>query len=371
MNNTTSAHRLLPLDALRGVASLAVVWFHCVAQIASLLPAADLSEAERRALGILLKLDVGVPLFFTLSAICISASIETRAGGFAGMRNFYLARFRRIFPVYWVALFFFVFVMTVTPSWIVQNPQVSVVGVADISLADWVMNLLLLPRVVSELCDTSVPLLLPVSWSLSYEVQYYLVSGVFLLSRRAYWVTVLALSLGAAWSMVRLQLGGLPTGYASLMDGAWLYFLLGICCFQELQAGRFCLFWSSVRYGITALATLALIIAPTSAGGYLAVTALITEFGVRRLCAQSVGRGSLIEASLPERLGTISYSLYLTHLPFCIAIPNLLVASGMRDFWWLFAASVMLATVCAIGVAMLFHAVVERRFVSSRVAVAG
>src|SRR5262245_36843058 len=77
--------RIEELDALRGLAALFVVVFHC----AMFRPQADYGFY----LGI-----TGVDLFFIISGFVIFMSLENSKSG----NSFLVSRFIRLFPIYWV-----------------------------------------------------------------------------------------------------------------------------------------------------------------------------------------------------------------------------------------------------------------------------
>jgi len=344
-----------------------VVWFHCAAQVSAIGQRYQLnfSPVEQKILGFFLKLDLGVPFFFTISAICISASIENRAAAGGGVLDFILARIERIYPPFWVALGIWVMVALVTPPELATVAPVTGPQIRELSALGWVANLVLAERIVSSLAGAAIPCILGLSWSLSYEVQFYAVMGTFLFSRRLFWCAILLVSFMAVGSSVLQFFGEAPIGYGFLSDGIGLYFLLGTCSYQSLKGGARWL-WRSISGGIAALSTLGVILNPSSSVGYLAMVAIGAQFLTRSLGQEPSAASGGVWLRWLQHVGVISYSLYLIHPACGILIPNILLHIGLRDFGWLLGASLLVTTVVALMAASLFHALIEQRFLSRR-----
>ena len=86
--------RLVELDALRGIAALAVVLFHYTSQFAALYPQAP-QTALQMPHG-----HFGVNLFFIISGFVIFMTLDrTRTA-----MDFVVSRFSRLYPAYWVSV---------------------------------------------------------------------------------------------------------------------------------------------------------------------------------------------------------------------------------------------------------------------------
>lgn len=157
------------LDALRGVAAMCVVVQH---SLELLYPAWAKFALERFRLG-----EFGVVLFFLCSGFIIPASLE-RQGSQA---KFWIGRMFRLFPLYWavlaaVLLLHFGFDRYPLPPEYIEDP-------VRATLAN-----------VTMLQDfLSAPLALGQSWSLAYELVFYgLVSAMFVAAlhrKSALWAT--------------------------------------------------------------------------------------------------------------------------------------------------------------------------------------
>src|SRR5262249_15248359 len=113
---------------------------------------------------------VGVDLFFVLSGFIITATCRADLGRADRLPRYLFRRFWRIFPAYWAAL------AAAVAFYACSSPR-TVFG--RNWPAEWCDTLLLLPQQTG--CR-----FLPVAWTLSYELMFYLAFGVlFLLPRRA------------------------------------------------------------------------------------------------------------------------------------------------------------------------------------------
>jgi peptidoglycan/LPS O-acetylase OafA/YrhL len=139
------------LDLLRGVAILAVIFFHGFAYSAPSFP------WHNRAAEMLFSLTslgwTGVNLFFTLSGFLITGNLIDSARNPNFYSRFYIRRALRILPPYLLILFLLAITRTVSLNY---------VAVCLLLLANWPKLLLIGPFK-----------LYPVLWSLSVEQQFY------------------------------------------------------------------------------------------------------------------------------------------------------------------------------------------------------
>ncbi|MEJ2609699.1 MAG: acyltransferase [Candidatus Thiodiazotropha sp.] len=157
-----SPNRYPALDGLRAIAMLLVLFFHCF-----YLNYASIEPTQRSQL--LLDMspwlnwvwqgDKGVDLFFVLSGFLISMLLlkEHRNSGRVDIRKFYIRRIARILPAYLVLLLI---------AWFVDMPN-----------REWIWGNLLF---VSNL-QPPATLFIPWSWSITVEVQFYILFPLLLL----------------------------------------------------------------------------------------------------------------------------------------------------------------------------------------------
>jgi exopolysaccharide production protein ExoZ len=140
--------RLDGLDTLRGVAILMVIGFH-----ASLhFPLGTLTKS------VLAWGNQGVQLFFLISAFTMCLMWDARAHESERTKNFYIRRFMRIAPLYWLALVFY-FVWA------------DLRGDETSTAYQVLLNLLFL----HVLSPTAINSTVPGGWSIAVEMSFYLV----------------------------------------------------------------------------------------------------------------------------------------------------------------------------------------------------
>lgn len=180
------------LDALRGIAAVAVVLQHSAE---ALWPG-----YLRFSIGTFRLGEFGVVLFFLVSGFIIPASLEK----YGSVGKFWVGRFFRLFPLYWVCLLGAV-VLSYAGRFVFSAEF-------DEHPVRWfAVNASMVQDFVAG------PLIIGASWSLAYELVFYLAMSILLivgLNRRSVpiSVTVLALAgVAGAWIPSRLDTGhGLP-----------------------------------------------------------------------------------------------------------------------------------------------------------------
>jgi exopolysaccharide production protein ExoZ len=186
--------RLDSLEALRGIAALIVVLHHACGTMGLTKNYGHVLFGDIFEPG-----QLGVDIFFVLSGFLIYYTNPLDGLSWDGIRKFFLRRFFRIYPTYWLICLFHLPLVYLIPS----------SGAPDLSrdLPTALHSLLLLPYKTD-------PVLGP-AWSLCFEVMFYAAFVVFLLNRRLGWI------LWAAWAAgcLALKLQGLEPGGYYLRQG--------------------------------------------------------------------------------------------------------------------------------------------------------
>jgi peptidoglycan/LPS O-acetylase OafA/YrhL len=162
-------NQIRSLQALRGVACLAVVALHMAGFEQTTWPSRPLT-AWCRWFGW-----AGVDLFFVLSGFIITWTQDKHLGRPAALASYLGRRLWRIYPVFWVC-----WVMAVGVHVLVNGHALLAPGWAS----DWGKQVILWPW------DHGTPYV-PVAWSLTYEVVFYLVFSLFIVVPRTWFVPVL------------------------------------------------------------------------------------------------------------------------------------------------------------------------------------
>jgi peptidoglycan/LPS O-acetylase OafA/YrhL len=317
--------RLAWLDALRGIGALAVVAEHLPWVLPPLRP-------YWFSVGI-----YGVMVFFLVSGYIIPASLERRGD----LRAFWISRLFRLYPLYLV-----VCVLMVGLSWWVPiRDAVPRDGSAVVSHATMLLDVLN----VGGVADTM--------WTLSYEMVFYLLLTALFVVKAHHRSGLFAMLLGAAAVVAGPVLAEAPLAGGRLAYAAGAVFLVGLAC---VISGRFrtaaacalglmalalpvvsgripwlgltilaVMFTGTAIYRWergtgplwpVAVAAVLVALAPVwaiEAGWWWVEPGVwITTVGAAGLtfAAGMASRGRRVPRVL-SRLGLISYSLYLVHLP--------------------------------------------------------
>ena len=268
-------HRSIVIDGLRGVASIAVALYHFNH------PDPGFDDFYHRAIAFGY---LGVPVFFAVSGYCV---MQARAN--SRWLPYLQRRLLRIYPPYWASLVLLVWLGVV------------------FQLKYGVHNERLLPTSMYAIfgnisCLVGAPFQLspmnPPSWSLTYELAFYLVVTTFVSQLRTWGVLalcVVALALRTSWFPLDL----------------WGAFGLGVATYM----------WKENRLLAGTIASLSVLQIGRDHGALYAgvgmASALVIVSGV------DVRNRTL--ASLLSGLGAISYSLYLVHVPIGIYLQRILL----------------------------------------------
>lgn len=371
--------RLRGLDALRGIAALAIVFFHATDQGAKAVPANLLHYPVRLFQFVSSQAYITVFLFFVISGFCIHLQwARARAAGeqkpLIPFGAFWKRRLRRLYPPYVIALALYFGLTAITVG----------LHVTGFFIYDVVMHLLMLHNLDFH---TSYSIN-GVFWTLAIEEQLYLAYFLLLFMRiRWGWTKTLAVCLVAriGW-MVFSHVVWLKTGFALPIPEAaashWFTWALGALAVEAMYGIVKLPRWTrNLRLATVLIFIASVISAYLSAipkdtflhnfcwflihplwglGFFIVVNRIvIAEQGwIRELRLPSL-------ISIFATLGLFSYSLYLTHE---LTIMNSWIWTSPRLVQ---AANVLVVTVpAAIFFAFVFFWFCEKPFMSRRGAVA-
>lgn len=291
--------RLQSLDALRGLAILAVMALHvCGRFLPPASPLAGLSSVGA----------LGVQLFFLVSAFTMCHMWAQRAGEPHPRLRFLVRRAARIAPLFWVAMV----------SYVGIREAGLVSGAGQSGWLEWALTATFL----HGLYPPAVNLVVPGGWSIGVEMSFYLLFPflVVRLSTPLQCVTAAALSyavLGVGLALLeRFVLAHAALASHPMYREFFFFsiatqlpvFLLGMAVYRYWQAGS----WPDRRCGALLVAWLIV------AFGFKQVFGLnarpffwLPVIGMALLFLVVVKQGW--RASLLEWVGRISYSLYLVH----------------------------------------------------------
>jgi peptidoglycan/LPS O-acetylase OafA/YrhL len=280
------------LDGLRAISILAVVWHHTHGALVG-WPIAGRGF-------------LGVDLFFVISGFLIVTLLlrERRRTGTTSIRKFYLRRFLRIFPPYYLTLAFVAAVAFLKPG------SGSALLRRELPYAFF--------YVANMVPMTS---LLAITWSLSVEEQFYLVVPALEKSARRFAPYLL---LGA-WVLVSLPPFGLFPGLPLppfFREATFGPILLGVLLAHVLDDPRgFRRIYRALGHPAAPLAALgaALLACSIPADDISGWIRLLIHFTLTILVASCVVRerhalSPVLETWVLRRIGAVSYGIYLYHL---------------------------------------------------------
>lgn len=318
----------------RGFAAM----FVCVAHVVQYVPRVPAPLIEARYLGA-----VGVHVFFAISGFVVPWSLVGRDYTWRRFPRFLARRLVRLDPPY---------LISVAAALVLVRAQ---------SLSTVLLHFGYLAGIVGPRW------MLPVYWTLGIEFQFYILIGLLfpLIDR----TRIHGLARSIVGAVVLAALGRVLYRSAALVppniySQVWVayadWFLLGLALFAVRRGAHWTL---PVVFGL---------LATTRSTDWLLVVGVVTVLGWGAVRAPH--GGSRTWQAL-RGLGTISYSLYLTHLLLFIPVQNRLWPDDLHapNFTaWQSVGLCLLETALAVIVALVFYRTIERRAVawSRRIALA-
>lgn len=279
------------LDGLRGMAILMVVLYHCADRL-DWLPGGALLHWGW----------AGVDLFFVLSGFLITGIlVDTRASD-PWLRNFYMRRTLRIWPLYFVLLLLF----AIVAAWRNDPFARSLQGTHWFLYAVFVQNLF----------HWTMPAPLGPTWSLAIEEQFYFAWAPIARLLKTAWLKWVAMAVIVISPALRYGLGGRVTPVHTLvhLDGLAWGALLALLLRSGAAQDR-CRRIAMAMLGAGVLATAFFV--PRGTAFLTSAISLLFAGAVALgiTCTGSVGiPARALRMSVLRYLGSISYGMYLVHI---------------------------------------------------------
>jgi peptidoglycan/LPS O-acetylase OafA/YrhL len=307
----SAGQRFIALDSLRGLAALAIVFYHMgdFGWIAGLRPFRH---------GWML-----VDFFFVLSGFVIAASYGARLANGYPRGRFLLVRLGRVYPLHIVTVALFVAL-----EWFVFRPVLHEAHPWS-ELGRGVFLLDAFARGAGNFYA-------PVSWAVAVElVLYVLAAGLFGRGRPAIALAVVAAGV-SAWA---LWTGFNEIGFGRLLQRGLLGFPLGVACFGLHQRLR-TLDPGPILLGLVEVSLLAGLVWMLSLHGKSASWIPGADVLFAATVLVFARDGGIASRALAWRplvlLGQLSFAIYMVHLFFVILpnrfLPRLFAASGHADW---------------------------------------
>ena len=319
MSDSRDTTRLHTIDALRGAAALSVAFFHITNGNPALMPNEPLQRLGSWGW-------LGVDVFFVISGFVIPFALDRGGYQWRDAGRFITKRVLRIDPPYLATI-----ALALGLWWISERLPGFRGQPMRVELTTLALHLGYLTEIAGR------PWVLPIFWTLALEFQFYLSMALLfplLRHERAAWRALVIVGMAAGTLLVHTR-AWVPAW------GAW--FALGTLA-HLVRAGRLARapFFAALAGGATIIA----ITATWQQGLVAGATALAIAF---------------IELERPflERLGLISYSLYLVHEPIGGRVVNFAVRHGGRSAW-INAAVVVVGVAVSLAAAWVMYRSIER-----------
>ncbi|NHT17223.1 acyltransferase [Cellulomonas sp. IC4_254] len=347
---TTTSARVEGVDALRGLAAIAVFICHIggywgFLDLPGKLPQLVAAGAH------------GVDVFIVISGFCLALPL---AGHRRPLRvpQFYGRRAWRILPPYYVALAIAAVLALLPATWHLTVARQATLG--DV-LLHVVTGQAWVPGEVGTINGSL--------WSVALEVQLYLLFPLLVLAWRRWGITPVligAVALDLAWRGSGALGGPAPLGSDLVVPARLDQFVAGMACAVAIRAG----FTWSVRRGLVVFAVASLAALGTSTldlGVFTGVAWAAAGSSAVLLLAGPLGRA--LGGTVLDRFGARSFSFYLLHQPVLLVgapvvallpggMPVQLVVGGLAAF----GVTVLLAELLYRGVELPSHHAGRRRF---------
>jgi exopolysaccharide production protein ExoZ len=332
-----SVQKLQSLEMLRAVAALLVVMFHTqwiFGTHTGTSPFAGMFVGGYR----------GVDLFFVLSGFIIARVHTADIGRPRRLGNYVFNRIARVYPAVWI--------MTACAGGLYAAGFGGALKTGKLTAWGIAASALLLPQIGAPLVN--------VTWTLKYEVFFYLVFGVMIMDLRV------GLAFLGAWQLAVLSASpwfpqGVPLPGGFYLRSICLEFSVGLACAWLLGRPRFVM---ALHCAVAQRAVLAVGIAIFVGGMWAQVDSIAAGI------ASALGAGAvivgliLLEQSgrihVPPalvQLGGASYAIYLVHFSIITLLATVLVrvpAVPRNDAVYLAVAAF------AVTVGLAFHRLVDQ-----------
>jgi peptidoglycan/LPS O-acetylase OafA/YrhL len=357
---TTSAEKFGYIDAVRGYAILMVILVHTSQAISGLsVPARWMTQYGQ----------MGVQLFFVASALtlCLSQSRKLLSPS-----EFYLRRFFRIAPLYYVGIFFY-FSLYVIRHFL----KTGSFDEGPYTLANIVANILFINNYYKPSNNSVVP----GGWSISMEMSFYLIFPVIfrlissLRNRTKRQNVFVSVSLAITFFMIAvgfvLQAWVAELTNKQIVNNGQFYFS-PLTQFPVFMFGIILFYVMSNNYNPDRRVCLAVFLSLT----VVAILLLNSELGFAVLLAPSVAALSFsffitlvrdtpsLRCTILRNVGQLSYSIYLFHFFFAWHISGLLYRTIVSQYvTGELALLIMFVIVTAgsYGIAMISGPLIEER----------
>ena len=331
---------LVGIQYLRGIAAMMVLLFHLQVQLHRLGYEGAWPSS----------LIGGIDIFYVISGFIMWST--TVARGEEGPLPFWRRRIARIVPLYWTVTGFVVIVMLIAPR-VMQSSRFDL---------DHVVASFLFVGYPHPITGRIEPVVIP-GWTLTHEMFFYLLFGLFLLARpRIRLIGILAVlaglvAVGRLFALPPTTIAGFYTSDMLLEFG--LGVALGALASHGPGLTGVSRMWSWVMLGTGAVALASLpLVAELSGFVMRGIPAGLIVAGLLVIEAHS----GLFRSRLLHGLGDASYSIYLSHMISLAASSQLWRVMALPQDAGGLCLYMVFAVLLSLAGGWLLHLLVERPF---------
>jgi peptidoglycan/LPS O-acetylase OafA/YrhL len=273
-----------------------------------------------------------VDFFFVLSGFVIAWNYGDRLASWPEMKRFLILRLGRVYPLHLFMLFCFLAYETARTFYGLHHPGVSATFTGFTDSGAVLSNLVLVQSLhVHDVLTWNVP-----SWSISTEYWTYFVFALVSVCFGLRNATLLAVAIVAPLLIARVSTTGMNITYDWGLVRCVFGFALGVACC------RFYRRWPAAMHGasrtqMTALELLVvlavvLFVCEAGTGGLSVLAPFLFAVAVLVFAAEGGWVSGLFRSRPLRWLGTVSYSIYMTHYFLVILVPTIFKHGLHRDY---------------------------------------
>jgi peptidoglycan/LPS O-acetylase OafA/YrhL len=273
-----------------------------------------------------------VDFFFVLSGFVIAWNYGDRLASWPEMKRFLILRLGRVYPLHLFMLFCFLAYETARSFYALHHPNVSTTfsGITDPSAI--LSNLILVQSLhVHDVLTWNVP-----SWSISTEYWTYFVFALVSVCFGLRNTMLLAVAVAAPLSIAGVSTTGMNVTYDWGLVRCIFGFALGVACCRiyrrwpaEMRAGS-----RAQMTALELLVVLAVVLFVCAAGltGLSILAPFLFAVAVLVFAAEGGWVSGLFRSRALRWLGTVSYSIYMTHYFLVVLVPTIFKHALHHDY---------------------------------------
>jgi peptidoglycan/LPS O-acetylase OafA/YrhL len=344
------------IDTLRGIAILLVIWIHHGQGFRG-LPAVQVVSGFGQ---------MGVQLFFVASAYTLCLSTDGRRFESKPVRKFYIRRFFRIAPLYYLGIGLYAAVAYI------QFRFGGIDRLANYSARNVLANVTFLHGFIPSANNSVVP----GGWSIATEMTFYAIFPLLFAMFKRYaiasrWFMYVAVAAAAIANLVvqlaivrvlgRSGIANDTPLYYSILNqlpvfviGMLLYFSDARCKSSSRDGLLALLFCVACFVSLNWLGRVGVILAPT-----LAAIGFAFLF--------QIARGFVVRVGVVEKIGVVSYSMYIFHFVFAWWMTAFCIDAGARfglPLTVIYMGTLVMVVTATYWLAKLSKWAIEDRFVN-------